>query len=687
MLLRFTFLLVLISFSALNGQTYLNASATVEERVEDLLSRMTMAEKIGQMTMGERIHVGAQGELINTYGLGAVLSAGGSAPGNTVESWINMYNQFQQQALSTRLGIPILYATDAVHGNNNLFGAVIFPHNIGLGCTRNSELVEECARITALEVAATGANWTFSPCVAIPRNERWGRTYEGFGETPELVAEMTTATVLGYQSEELGRDNRILACAKHFVADGGTANGVDQGNAVISESELRDIHLPPYLEAIKSNVGNIMVSFSSWNGSKCHGDEFLLTDLLKEELGFEGFIISDWKGINQLGDFKSAVGQSINAGVDMAMQPDDFIPFIDNLSALVSEGSVEEARIDDAVRRILSIKFQMGLFEQPLADFSLVDTVGSDAHRQLARQAVRESMVLLKNDGILPLSKNIDNVIVAGSKADDIGIQCGGWSISWQGASGDITPGTTIKEAIENVIGTNKVNFTTDVNFPEANAAVVVVGEQPYAEGAGDRAPGNRGMYLSIADKQLINALNSRRIPTVVILISGRPMLLEDVLDKSNAFVAAWLPGTEGQGIADVLFGDYNFTGNLSHSWPANESSIPINRGDANYDPLFEYGFGLSYGNTVSRREMPEKKERIDTRLYPNPFNEFILLENKEASLLQVSLHNFTGQIIRQLEVRPFETQTISAGQLSAGIYTLVIRKNDKVQVERLVKK
>jgi len=347
---------------------------------------------------------------------------------------------------------------------------------------------------------------------------------------------------------------------------------------------------------------------------------------------------------------------------------------------------VEEARIDDAVRRILSIKFQMGLFERPLADFSLVDTVGSDAHRQLARQAVRESMVLLKNDGILPLSKNIDNVIIAGAKANDIGIQCGGWSISWQGASGDITPGTTIKEAIENVIGTNKVNFTTDVNFPEANAAVVVVGEQPYAEGAGDRAPGNRGMYLSIADKQLINALNSRGIPTVVILISGRPMLLEDVLDKSNAFVAAWLPGTEGQGIADVLFGDYDFTGKLSHSWPADESSIPVNRGEANYDPLFEYGFGLSYGNTVSTREMPEKKERIDTRLYPNPFNEFILLENKEPSLLQVSLHNFTGQIIRQLEVRPFETQTILSRQLNAGIYTLVIRKNDRVQVERLVK-
>ncbi len=568
---------------------------SVSERVNSLLSQMSLDEKIGQMTQAER---GALQNItdIKTYYLGSLLSGGGSAPStNSAQAWADMYDYFQNFALQTRLKIPLIYGIDAVHGHNNVFGATIFPHNIGLGCTRNPQLIEQAARVTAEEVSGTGIDWTFAPCIATVRDERWGRTYEGFGETPELSVSMAQAMVRGYQGSSLSDYGNILACAKHFLGDGGTQGGDDQGNVVADEQTVRNLHLQGFVSAINAGVKSIMVSYSSINGQKMHGSKYWITDVLKDELGFKGFVVSDWQGIDQLpGDYKSDIQNSINAGVDMVMVPNNFIEFIQYLKELVNENRVSIERIDDAVRRILTVKFELGLFEKPFTDRSLTPTVGSAAHRSVARQCVRESLVLLKNENnFLPLSKNINHILVAGKNGLDIGNQCGGWTISWQGSSGDITTGTTVYQGIKNAVpSSTTVSYSFNGSSTQgADVAIVVVGETPYAEGNGDR----NDLALSPEDITTINNIKNAGIPYVIILISGRPMIITDELADCNAFVAAWLPGTEGQGIADVLFGDYNFTGKLSHSWPRNMSQIPINFGDANYDPLFPYGFGLSY--------------------------------------------------------------------------------------------
>jgi beta-glucosidase len=533
---------------------------------------------------------------IKTYFLGSLLSGGGSAPStNSAQAWADMYDYFQNFALQTRLKIPLIYGIDAVHGHNNVFGATIFPHNIGLGCTRNPQLIEQAARVTAEEVSGTGIDWTFAPCIATVRDERWGRTYEGFGETPELSVSMAQAMVRGYQGSSLSDYGNILACAKHFLGDGGTQGGDDQGNVVADEQTVRNLHLQGFVSAINAGVKSIMVSYSSINGQKMHGSKYWITDVLKDELGFKGFVVSDWQGIDQLpGDYKSDIQNSINAGVDMVMVPNNFIEFIQYLKELVNENRVSIERIDDAVRRILTVKFELGLFEKPFTDRSLTPTVGSAAHRSVARQCVRESLVLLKNENnFLPLSKNINHILVAGKNGLDVGNQCGGWTISWQGSSGDITTGTTVYQGIKNAVpGSTTVSYSFNGSSTQgADVAIVVVGETPYAEGNGDR----NDLALSPEDITTINNIKNAGIPYVIILISGRPMIITDELAACNAFVAAWLPGTEGQGIADVLFGNFNFTGKLSHSWPRNMSQIPINFGDANYDPLFPYGFGLSY--------------------------------------------------------------------------------------------
>ena len=568
---------------------------SVSERVNSLLSQMSLDEKIGQMTQAER---GALQNItdIKTYYLGSLLSGGGSAPStNSAQAWADMYDYFQNFALQTRLKIPLIYGIDAVHGHNNVFGATIFPHNIGLGCTRNPQLIEQAARVTAEEVSGTGIDWTFAPCIATVRDERWGRTYEGFGETPELSVSMAQAMVRGYQGSSLSDYGNILACAKHFLGDGGTQGGDDQGNVVADEQTVRNLHLQGFVSAINAGVKSIMVSYSSINGQKMHGSKYWITDVLKDELGFKGFVVSDWQGIDQLpGDYKSDIQNSINAGVDMVMVPNNYLEFIQYLKELVNENRVSIERIDDAVRRILTVKFELGLFEKPFTDRSLTPTVGSAAHRSVARQCVRESLVLLKNENnFLPLSKNINHILVAGKNGLDIGNQCGGWTISWQGSSGDITTGTTVYQGIKNAVpSSTTVSYSFNGSSTQgADVAIVVVGETPYAEGNGDR----NDLALSPEDITTINNIKNAGIPYVIILISGRPMIITDELADCNAFVAAWLPGTEGQGIADVLFGDYNFTGKLSHSWPRNMSQIPINFGDANYDPLFPYGFGLSY--------------------------------------------------------------------------------------------
>lgn len=574
-----------------------NKAGAFEQRVEDLLSRMTLEEKIGQMVQAERNS--ASPADVKNYFLGSILSGGGSTPTpNTPQAWADMYDAYQQAALSTRLGIPIIYGVDAVHGHNNVYGATIFPHNIGIGAANDPALTEKIGRIVAKEVRATGPNWTFAPALSVPRNDSWGRTYEGFGEEPGLVGKLGKHYILGFQGAD-ARGEHIVACAKHWVGDGGTVNGIDQGDTRCSEAELRAVHMAPYLPALEAGVKTIMVSFSSWNGEKCHAGEYLLTDVLKNELGFNGFIVSDWNAVQQLSfSFSRAVELSVNAGIDMFMIPYDWREFIFTLKTLVDKGLVSMSRIDDAVRRILTVKLASGLFEQPFTDRRLSAAFGSAAHRAVAREAVRKSLVLLKNNGVLPLRKNTPKILVAGKNADNIGHQCGGWTISWQGDGGNITPGATILQGIQDAVSPDTtVTFSEDgTGAAEHDVAVVVIGETPYAEGQGN----TNNLSLDHQDRAVLDRVKKAGIPTVVILVSGRPRLVTDRLKDWDALVAAWLPGTEGAGVADVIFGDYDFTGKLPCTWPADNTQVGMNVGDSDYNPLFPFGYGLTYGSETT---------------------------------------------------------------------------------------
>ncbi len=577
---------------------YKNAEFSIEERVNDLLSRMTLQEKIGQMTQADKARISPQ--YVKQFNIGSVLSGGGSVPSpNTAKSWARMYDQYQKAALETRLGIPIIYGIDSVHGHNNLKGATIFPHNIGLGATQDPGLVERVAEITALETAATGLDWNFSPCVAVVQDIRWGRTYESFGENPELQRLLTAAYIRGTQGPNNEMSGKyIVSTAKHYVGDGatiwGTGEGnfmIDQGDVRISEEELREIHLPAYKDAIEAGVGSIMVSFSSFKGIKMHAHKYLITDVLKEELGFNGLVVSDWQGIQRINapTYYHQIVKSVNAGIDMFMAAYTWPAFIRNLEKAVRMGDISEDRINDAVSRVLTLKFKVGLFEEPYADKELLSSnlIGSPEHRQVAREAVRKSLVLLKNKNkLLPLDKN-SHIYVSGSNADNIGNQAGGWTITWQGQSGNITKGTTIMEGIKMALNT-KGKIVSDID--KADIAIVVVGEKPYAEGNGD----DGDLKLSAADINELVKVKESGIPTLVIMVSGRPMIISDFIGDWDAFIAAWLPGTEGQGIADVIFGDYNFSGKLPVTWPANIMQLPINYSDTDYAPLFDYGFGLS---------------------------------------------------------------------------------------------
>lgn len=581
-----------------------------DDQVDELLAQMTLDEKLGQMTQPDQEYF-EDPDHIRQYMMGSVLSGGGSDPvTNSLEDWRALYEDYQAKALETRLGIPLLYGVDAVHGHSNVIGAVVFPHNIGLGATRNAELVEEISRITAKEIKATGINWDFAPCVAVARDDRWGRTYEAYAEEPMLVAELGAAAVRGLQGDDLSDPHRILACAKHFVGDGGTVmdtgvtlpDGVtyplDRGDVQLSEEELRRLHMEGYVTAIEAGVGTIMPSYSSWNGVKCSGSRRLLTEIVKEELGFEGFLISDYRAIDELpGDYKSDIETSINAGMDMVMVPDRYALFFDTLKELVEEGAIPMERIDDAVRRILRVKFAAGLFEDdwsPTADRSLAASFGSAEHRAVAQQAVRESLVLLKNEGgVLPLDKSAGRIHVVGPGADDIGMQSGGWTIEWLGEMGAITEGTTILEAIHNsVLESTEVTHSLDGTGAEgADVIVVVVGERPYAEMHGD----DLELELGEEDRMVVANAAAAGVPLVTLLISGRPLIVDEVLEASDAFAAIWLPGTEGAGITDILFGDYPPSGKLSFSWPRTADQHPINVGDEDYDPLFPFGYGLSW--------------------------------------------------------------------------------------------
>jgi beta-glucosidase len=584
--------------SAQNVPLYLDSGQPVEARVANLLSRMTLDEKIGQMVQADLDCVTNRQD-IQTYGFGSMLSGGNSKPPgeNNPQNWLNTINDLQSWALKTRLKIPLLYGIDAVHGHNDVLGTTIFPHHIGMGAMHDPGLVEQAEQVTAQEVMATGIRWAFAPCIAVVQDERWGRTYEGYGQDPALVSDMAAAAVKGFQGDELN-SNSVLACAKHFIGDGGTQNGKDQGNTVCDEATLRKLFLPPYEAAIKAGVGSIMASYSSWNGQKMHGNQYLLTQILKGELGFKGFLVSDWAAIDQISpDYKADVETSINAGLDMVMipygpgRPNNYVEFIDDLKELIGEGKIPQSRIDDAVSRILRIKFQMGLFENPWTDPSLTARIGSPEHRRVARECVQQSLVLLKNrHHALPLSKNLRHLVVVGQAADDLGIQCGGWTVDWQG-NGQLTRGITILQGIRDAVSPGtQVTFSPDGNdINNADAIVVVVGETPYAEYKGDRT----NLDLSANDAALISTAKASGAHIITILLSGRPLILGGALQPSDAFIAAWLPGTEGEGIADVLFGDVKPTGKLPREWPRNDHQFAANAMPGK--PLFPLGYGLTY--------------------------------------------------------------------------------------------
>ncbi|GIF14755.1 glycoside hydrolase family 3 protein [Actinoplanes teichomyceticus] len=605
---------------------YRDARQPVEKRVSDLLDRMTLADKIGQMTQAERAAVATDPTLITRQRLGSVLSGGGSAPTpNTPRSWVEMVDTFQRAALATPLRIPMIYGIDAVHGHGNASGATIFPHNIGLGATRDPRLVEQVYRATAAEVRATGIPWDFAPCVCVSRDERWGRAYESFGEDPGLVASMATAV------DGLRRGG-VLATIKHYAGDGdteyGTGSGdypIDQGVTVTSRADFEHIDLAPYRVAIaRHGALSVMPSFSSvdWtedgvgNPVKVHGSRELITGMLKGALDFDGFVISDWEGIHQLPDPTVAdteprptakqVRDGVNAGIDMFMEPNTADRFQQLLTAEVRAGRVPMSRIDDAVRRILRVKFQLGLFERPYASGADTAVVGSAAHRALARRAVAESQVLLKNSGhLLPLRGDA-KLYVAGRNADDIGNQAGGWTIDWQGRSGDAIEGTTILDGLRQVAPGARITYSADASAPVAadDIGVAVVGETPYAEGFGDvggpvcswctepqREP--KSLALQPADRAVVDRVCAAAAKCVVLIVSGRPQLITDQLGRIDALVASWLPGSEGAGVADVLFGRRPFTGRLPVTWPRSADQVPINIGDKPYEPLYPYGYRL----------------------------------------------------------------------------------------------
>jgi len=589
----------------------LRRNSAMEKRIDDLLRKMTVEERVGQIIQASI--TSATPTDVKTYHLGSVLNGGGAWPGNnrkaTVNDWVSTADAFYDASMDTSGGkqaIPIIWGSDGVHGHGNVVGATLFPHNIGLGATRDLDLIRRIGEITAAEMAVTGIDWSFSPVVAVARDDRWGRTYESYSEDPELVRACAAKMVEGLQP-------RVVATAKHFLGDGGTVGGKDQGDNVASETQLRDIHGAGYVDAIKAGVQAVMVSQSSWHGVEMHGNRDLLTDVLKGRMGFDGFIVGDWNGHGQVpGCSNKSCPQAFNAGVDMFMVPDDWKALYESLLAQVKSGEIAQARLDDAVRRILRVKMRAGLFTagkpstRPLG--GKTEQVGSAEHRRVARQAVRESIVLLKNNGrLLPLRPQ-RKVLVAGDGADNIGKQSGGWTISWQGdgnSNGDFPGGTSIwggiRAAVEAAGG--RATLSADGTFQDKpDVAIVVFGENPYAEWEGDR---KTLIYDNENDLGILRRLKAAGVPVVSLFLSGRPLWVNPYLNASDAFVAAWLPGSEGEGIADVLFGAADFRGKLSFSWPKIASQVTLNRGDAGYDPLFPFGFGLTYKDRVQLPDLP----------------------------------------------------------------------------------
>ena len=602
----------------------------IEARIEEILSQMTLEEKVGQVIQADIASVTP--EEVREYNLGSVLNGGSSAPNNDnyspAEDWLALADEFWLASTDTSdggVGIPAIWGTDAVHGHSNIVGATLFPHNIGLGAMRDPAIMEEIGEITAKEMLVTGLDWTFAPTVAVVRNDRWGRTYESYSEDPAIVAEYAPRIVIGIQGEpgtdDFLSDEHMISTTKHFLGDGGTEDGVDQGSNLASEEDLRDIHAAGYPAAIaEAGIQTVMPSFNDWHGRKMHGYEELLTDVLVERLGFDGFTVGDWNGHGQVaGCTNISCAQAFNAGLDMFMAPDSWKGLYENTLAQVQDGTISMERLDEAVSRILRVKLRAGVFEAGLpserpyaGDWELL---GSPEHREVARRAVRQSLVLLKNnDGTLPLDPSL-NILMAGDGADNIGKQSGGWTINWQGTdneNSDFPGGTSIYDGISAAAEAagGSVTLSEDGSYDEKpDVAIVVFGEDPYAEFQGDRA------NLDFTDDgplETMRALQAEGIPVVSVFLSGRPMFTSPEINASDAFVAAWLPGSEGVGVADVLMAkadggvNYDFTGKLSFSWPKTATDDVLNVGEEDYDPLFAYGYGLTYGDEETVGELSE---------------------------------------------------------------------------------
>jgi beta-glucosidase len=577
-----------------------DATLAPAARAQALLAQMTIEEKIGQMTQLEKGSVDPEG--VTDLLLGSVLSGGGGAPAqNDAAGWYRMVKDYQDAALDTRLGIPMLYGVDAVHGHNNVIGATIFPQQVGLGASHDVDLVKRIGEATATEMAATGIRWDFGPVVAVPQDVRWGRAYEGYGEDPLEVAKLGEAFITGLQGDDLTRATSAAATAKHYVGDGGTAWGssttpgysIDQGVNDVDEATFRAIHLAPYETALEAGARIVMASFSSTGAGKVHGDRHLLTDVLKGELGFSGFVVSDWAGVDQVDpDYEAAVATAISAGIDMVMVPSDGPRFQAAVQAGLANGKIDPARIDDAVTRILTVKFEMGLFEHPIPAEDDAK-VGSDHDRSLAREAVGKSAVLLKTAaGLLPLKIGDGDVLLAGSGADDIGTQSGGWTITWQGSTGPTTPGTTIADDLRARLG-DRLVYPGVLALPaaiRAKTGIVVVAEPPYAEGQGDSAT----LALPADDLATIAEVRPMVDRLIVVVLSGRPVLLDEILPVADAVIAAWLPGTEGAGVGDVLFGDRPFTATTPYTWPKTPNDAPRTGKDACDGAVFPLAYGLN---------------------------------------------------------------------------------------------
>lgn len=599
--------------------------AALEKTIDGLLARMTLEQKVGQVIQPSITTITPAD--VRNYHLGSVLNGGGGWPGDvrkaTPKDWLAMSDAFYEASMDTsggRLAIPVMWGSDAVHGHNNIVGATLFPHNVGLGAMRNPDLIRRIGEVTAEEMRATGIDWNFSPTVAVARDDRWGRSYESWSEEPAIVRAYAEQMILGLQGKPqtrgfLGR-GKVIATAKHFLGDGGTEGGRDQGNTLATEVELRDIHGAGYVGALRAGVQVVMASYNSWHGRKMHGIGELLTDVLKKQMGFDGLVVGDWNGHGQVaGCTNASCPQSFNAGVDIFMVPEDWKKLWENTIAQVKSGEISRERLDDAVRRILRVKYRAGLFtagkpsERPLGgDFSVI---GSPAHRAVARQAVRESLVLLKNNGnVLPL-KAAQHVLVAGDGADSIAKQSGGWTLTWQGdgnTNADFPGGTSIGAGLRAALP--RVIVSADGSYDQKpDIAVVVFGEDPYAEFQGDRAT---VIYDNERDLSLLRKLRAAGIPIVSVFLSGRPLWVNPYLNESDAFVAAWLPGTEGGGVADVLSGKHDFKGKLSFSWPKLPTQNVLNRGGANYDPLFAYGFGLTYADRVELPQLTVDMSGVD---------------------------------------------------------------------------